>query len=155
MQQRIVVLLLLCAILCLCDRVIVPPVQLQSAPYAEWAHHHWVWLDAKRQNQSILLDMVQQYLHYNIPVGALNVDSMWSTGINNFIWDTYLKNEYSNLFSKKFPNATDMIATLHAKNIKVICWATGMINPGTTNHIFTPILQILPILNTPSNTSTC
>jgi alpha-glucosidase (family GH31 glycosyl hydrolase) len=50
------------------------------------------------------------------------VDSTWSTGLNNFVWDV-----------KKFPNAKQMIDTLHAKEIKVICWATGMINPDSPN----------------------
>lgn len=22
---------------------VVPPIPTQAAPYAEWAHHHWVW----------------------------------------------------------------------------------------------------------------
>ena len=25
------------------DDYIIPPIELQKAPYAEWAHHHWVW----------------------------------------------------------------------------------------------------------------
>ena len=37
--------------------------------------------------------MVKGYLDRNIKVGALNIDSSWSTGYNNFIWD-----------KKKFPS---------------------------------------------------
>ena len=53
-------------------------------PYPSWAHSHWVWLSAKTQNQSLLLDIVKQYKSYGIPVGALNVDSGWTTAYNNF-----------------------------------------------------------------------
>ena len=42
--------------------------------------------------------MVQGYLDRDIPVGALNVDSSWSTGYNNFIWD-----------NTKFPNPKEMV----------------------------------------------
>lgn len=29
--------------------------------YAEWAHHHVVWINGKQQNQSLLMDMIQNY----------------------------------------------------------------------------------------------
>lgn len=29
----------------------VPPANLPETPYAEWAHHHWVWLNHGDQNQ--------------------------------------------------------------------------------------------------------
>lgn len=46
-----------------------------------------------------------------LKVGAVNVDSLWSTGVNNFVWD-----------EKKFPNASAMIEYFHSINIRVICW---------------------------------
>jgi len=42
--------------------------------------------------------MVSTYLALDIPLGAVDIDSAWSTGINNFIWDTV-----------KFPNISDFI----------------------------------------------
>jgi alpha-glucosidase (family GH31 glycosyl hydrolase) len=39
--------------------------------------------------------MYTNYTYYGIPVGAINIDSAWSTGFNNFIWNT-----------EKFPNAS-------------------------------------------------
>jgi alpha-glucosidase (family GH31 glycosyl hydrolase) len=54
--------------------------------------------------------MVNGYLENNIPLGAIDIDSGWSTGYNNFIWDT-----------KKFPNITEMVSHLHSLNISVIC----------------------------------
>ena len=41
-------------------------------------------------------------LFLNIQVGAVNVDSGWSTGYNNFVFDT-----------KKFPNATEMVSMFY------------------------------------------
>jgi alpha-glucosidase (family GH31 glycosyl hydrolase) len=56
-------------------------------PYPVWAHSHWVWLNGKMQNQTNLLEMVAKYQEYNITVGALNIDSAWTTGYNNFKWN--------------------------------------------------------------------
>ena len=67
-------------------------------PYPAWAHSHWVWLSGKTQNQTNLLEMVKTYQAYNITVGALNIDSAWTTGFNNFKWN------YT-----KFPTPKDMI----------------------------------------------
>jgi len=36
-------LLAMMATVVLCEDYVVPPIPLQKAPYAEWAHHHWVW----------------------------------------------------------------------------------------------------------------
>ena len=44
-----------------------------------------------------------------IPVGAINIDSMWSQCLNNFVVD-----------KKKFPNLPKLIQDMHAQNIRVI-----------------------------------
>ena len=31
--------------------------------------------------------MVKTYLKNDIPVGGINIDSRWSTAVNNFKWD--------------------------------------------------------------------
>ena len=56
-------------------------------------------------------------------VGAVDIDSSWSTGFNNFIFDT-----------KKYPNAAEMINFFHSKNIRVIIWATSFINTDSSNY---------------------
>ena len=53
----------------------------------------------------------------------MDVDSTWSTGVNNFIFDT-----------NKFPNASAMVAAFHEKNIRVILWATSMIDTDSSNY---------------------
>lgn len=37
------------------------PPCLEQAPYAEWAHHHWVWI-SHAGNQTENLDMISDYL---------------------------------------------------------------------------------------------
>jgi alpha-glucosidase (family GH31 glycosyl hydrolase) len=54
-------------------------------------------------------------------VGAVNIDSSWSTGFNNFVWNS------------KYPNATAMIEQFHSWNVRVIAWVTSMIDRDSPN----------------------
>jgi alpha-D-xyloside xylohydrolase/trinucleotide repeat-containing gene 6 protein len=59
-----------------------------AAPYASWAHSHFVWLDSAQSNQVNVSNLVEGYQKHNITVGAIDIDSAWSTGFNNFVTDT-------------------------------------------------------------------
>lgn len=59
-----------------------------AAPYAPWAHSHWVWLSNDRTSQSQILEFVSEFKAHNITVGAVDVDSGWAVGFNNFVFDT-------------------------------------------------------------------
>ena len=61
--------------------------------------------------------MVENYLKYEIPVGGFNIDSGWATCYNNFNWNT-----------KLFPDPKKLIDYFHQRNIKVMLWATSLIN---------------------------
>jgi hypothetical protein len=102
---------------------VVPPARLRSAPYPEWAHYHWVWLSNDRASQASMTQYAQEYLDHGIKVGAVDIDSGWSTGFNNFIFD-----------AEKYPNATAMVDFFHSKDIKIILWATSMIDTDSTNY---------------------
>ena len=68
---------------------VVPPVNLPSAPYDIWAHYHWVWLaNGSGRSKSDILKLVSDYLSYDIPVGAVNIDSAWPSKYQNFIWNS-------------------------------------------------------------------
>jgi alpha-glucosidase (family GH31 glycosyl hydrolase) len=103
----------------------IPPVRLSSAPYDIWAHYHWVWLANPQENQEAILKLVSDYQSYNIPVGAVNIDSSWPSTYQNFLWNL-----------EKFPNASVMVDQLHSQNIKVICWITSTINEDSTNFAY-------------------
>jgi alpha-glucosidase (family GH31 glycosyl hydrolase) len=64
-----------------------------------------------RADQTKDLQLVNDYLDRDIPVGGLEIDSLWSTGVNNFLWDT-----------TKYPDAKGMINTLHQQGVRVILW---------------------------------
>ncbi|EDQ92110.1 uncharacterized protein MONBRDRAFT_22946 [Monosiga brevicollis MX1] len=103
---------------------IVPAARhLRAAPYADWAHHHWVWLDHGGNGQADCLELAHDYISHNITIGAMDIDSTWEQGFNNFIPDT-----------NKFPNMTDMIEQLHALDLRVIFWITSMVDTDSPNY---------------------
>ena len=90
---------------------IVPAAILPPTNYQIWAHYHWVWNHASEDNQENVYALLDGYKTNNIPVGAVNLDSAWSTQFNNFEVDT-----------NKFPDFTVMINEIHKRNMKVILW---------------------------------
>jgi alpha-glucosidase (family GH31 glycosyl hydrolase) len=107
----------------LAGEYIVEPVRLNEAPYAQWAHYHWVWLSKPSETQESLVDLVNDYLARSIPVGAVNVDSGWPERYQNFKWN-----------AKNFPNPAEMVEYFHSIDVKVITWITSMVNNDSTNY---------------------
>ncbi len=102
----------------------VPPSAASEGLYPEWAHSHFVWLSSGH-NQSDCVQLVQDYLARNISVGGTNIDSRWATGINTFSWD-----------KTRFPDAGGMVRQLHGLGVRVIAWATSVIDTDSPNFAF-------------------
>jgi hypothetical protein len=66
-------MIILIAILVIVKTVFIEP------SYPAWAHSHWVWINGPNQNQTNLLEMIGKYQENGIEIGALLVDSAWST----------------------------------------------------------------------------
>jgi alpha-glucosidase (family GH31 glycosyl hydrolase) len=94
-----------------------------QAPYASWAHSHFVWLVSGESNQANTTALVDGYQQRNITVGAVDLDSGWSTGFNNFVVD-----------QRKFADLGSLISDLHSRGIYTILWATSMIDTDSTNY---------------------
>lgn len=90
--------------------------------YAEWAHHHLVWKSSGHPQQ-VIVEMLKNYSAFNISVGAVNVDSAWSTGFNNFIFNTEL-----------FPDPKGLIDFVHGNGQRIVLWVTSMINTDSSNY---------------------
>ena len=100
-----------------------PRTDIAAAPYAEWAHYNWVWLNNGDQNQSKMVDLVEGYRSRGIAVGAINIDSTWSNGTNDFTVNT-----------DKFPDVAGLIKDMHGLGIRVIMWVTSMINDDASSY---------------------
>ena len=70
-----------------------------------------------------MTNLVNGYAERNISVGAINIDSGWSTGFNNFDIDT-----------KKFPDLGALVKQMHARDVRVIHWVTSMIDNDSSNY---------------------
>ena len=86
-----------------------------TLPFPAWSFEHWVWEDESTQGSAEAL--VNGYLERDIPVGAIIIDSPWSTGYSTFEFDTGL-----------FPDAQAMIDGFHADGVKVMLWTVSGIN---------------------------
>ena len=87
----------------------------------KWALEHIVWEDSVN-NQVYSEKLVNLYLEHKMPVGAIIIDSPWSTAYNDFNWN-----------AARYPNSTRMIQNLNKRNVKVILWLTGCINSTATD----------------------
>jgi len=107
--------------LSVCCLSIAAFAQVQKFPpiTPRWAFEHIVWEDSAN-NQASSQQLVYEYLTHQMPVGAIIIDSPWSTSYNDFNWDT-----------KRYPNATEMIGNFKKENVKVFLWLTGCINSSS------------------------
>ena len=87
-----------------------------AAPYAPWAHSHWVW-PGGGDTQADTLAFVKSFNDRNLSVGAVDIDSGWATCYNNFDIDKTF-----------FPDMAGFVEAEHAEGVRVILWMTSMIN---------------------------
>lgn len=81
-----------------------------------WAFRHIVWEDSINTSEGARA-IVQGYLDHDIPVGAVIIDSPWSTAYNDFNWDP-----------GRYPDHDQMISWFKDHGIKVYLWLTGAVN---------------------------
>ncbi len=86
-----------------------------------WAFQPWVWEDSINTREGAL-KLIRLYKEHDIPVGAIIIDSPWSTAYNNFKWDTV-----------RYPDPRGMIEEMHREGVRVVMWLTGFINSMSTD----------------------
>lgn len=92
-------------------------VSAQNPPITPaWAFEHVAWEDSINTTDGAKA-LVDGYLQRGIPVGAVIIDSPWSTAYNDFNWDM-----------QRYPDAKEMIGYFKNKDVKVILWLTGAVN---------------------------
>ena len=95
-----------------------------AAPYATWAHSHFVWLssDGAGCTPAANFALLDAYAAHNITVGAIDIDSGWATGYNTFVPRAEL-----------YPDFPGFVSQLHARGTRVILWMTSMIDTDSPN----------------------
>ncbi len=80
-----------------------------------WAFTPWISKDISDAKDTYAF--VDGFKKRDIPVGAVVIDSPWMTNYNTFIPNP-----------KRYPKFKEMVDDLHKKQVKVVCWATQMVN---------------------------
>lgn len=92
-------------------------IKAQNPPITPaWAFEHIAWEDSINTTEGAKA-LVEGYLQREIPVGAVIIDSPWSTTYNDFNWDT-----------QRYSDPKEMIHYFKSKDVKVLLWLTGAVN---------------------------
>jgi alpha-glucosidase (family GH31 glycosyl hydrolase) len=92
------------------DDVTAPPLDTPR-----WAFRPWISKDISTGDDTRAF--VEGFQTRGIPVGVVVLDSPWSTHYNTFIVN-----------ESRYPNFPDLLADLHAQDIRVVLWTTQMVN---------------------------
>ncbi len=96
--------------------------QAQNPPITPaWAFGHIVWEDNINTTEGAE-KVVSGYLERGIPVDGVIIDSPWSTGYCDFVWD-----------SARYSNPEKMIRWFADRGVKVILWTTGNVNETSSD----------------------
>jgi alpha-glucosidase (family GH31 glycosyl hydrolase) len=92
----------------------------------------WIWEDDVNTAKAAS-DLINSYRQHNLPVGAILLDSPWSTAYNNFVFD-----------EARYPNPRGLIAAWRKQGVRTVLWMTHMINtqkdkadaPGSAEDLY-------------------
>ncbi len=111
MKYRLMFLLLFSSV------IVAKGQELNQPPLVPfWAFRHWVWEDLEHTQDTVKY-MIDGYINRGIRVGAVILDSPWSTSYNDFEFDTAL-----------YPKPKKLIDYVHSRGAKVLAFYTGAIN---------------------------
>lgn len=92
------------------DDVAAPPIVTPR-----WAFHPWISKDIS--DAADTRAFVQGFADRDIPVGTVVLDSPWETYYNTFVPNP-----------ARYPGFADLVAELHARDVRVVLWITQMVN---------------------------
>ncbi len=81
-----------------------------------WSMEPWIWEDDINTSKAAW-DLLNGYRQHDLPVGAILLDSPWSTAYNNFIFD-----------EARYPDPRGMIAAWRKQGVRTVLWMTHIIN---------------------------
>lgn len=81
-----------------------------------WSLRPWFW-EGDQFTSAAVWDLVDGCNSHDLPIGAILFDAPWATAYNSFRFD-----------EKRYPNAKEMIAQLHRRDVRVVLWMTNFVN---------------------------
>ena len=103
----------------------------QNPPISpRWVFEPWVWED-QHNTKTYTLNLINGYQDYDIPVGAIIIDSPWEAQIDGTYNETSNNGYNTFIFDQnRYDQSGQFIQGLRDKNIHVILWITGVIDKG-------------------------
>ena len=103
-----------------CPLDLGPPQTISTPPIhtPRWAFSPWISKDISDGKDTY--DFVAGFETRDIPVGVVVIDSPWETNYNTFIPNP-----------ARYPKFDQLVKDLHAKGIRVVLWATQMVNQAS------------------------
>lgn len=110
-----------------------PPTDTSAPAIAPpWSLEPWFWEDDVNTADAVW-DLINGCKKYNLPLGAVMIDSPWATAYNNFVFD-----------EKRYPNPKGLIADWHKMGIRTVLWMANIVNrkedkadaPGSDEDLF-------------------
>ena len=80
-----------------------------------WAFEPWISKDISDRDDTFAF--VDGFRERDIPVGVVVLDSPWETNYNTFV-----------PHPERYPDFGDMVAQLHAMDVRIVLWTTQMVN---------------------------
>ncbi|MCL2513684.1 MAG: hypothetical protein FWF08_07265, partial [Oscillospiraceae bacterium] len=99
----------------------VPEPTLETPDWPIWVHNHWIWEHDGDQGSTV--QFAEDFRAHGIPVGVIHIEPPWATGHNTFVPRT-----------DRYPDLQTLINDLHGMDLKVLMWATCMINDDSPNY---------------------
>ena len=75
-----------------------------------------MWEDDANTAEAVW-DLIRGCEEHDLPLGAVMLDSPWSTAYNNFVFD-----------EKRYPKPRELIEAWHKKGIRTVLWMTCLVN---------------------------
>jgi alpha-glucosidase (family GH31 glycosyl hydrolase) len=87
----------------------------------EWAYGHWKSRDVYEHERDVLEDL-DGYLEYRLPLDAIVIDSPWETQYNTWRFNPH-----------QFPHPRRMIERLRSHGVRTVVWVTPWVNLDSTD----------------------
>ena len=81
-----------------------------------WSMEPWFWEDDVNTFAAVQ-DLIDGCKLHDLPLGAVMIDSPWTTAYNNFVFD-----------ENRYPNPRAMIAAWHKVGIRTVLWMANIVN---------------------------
>jgi len=105
-----------CSAILLCGWAATAGDTSSPAVTPPWSMEPWIWEDDVNTSKAAW-GLLNSYRKHDLPVGAILLDSPWSTAYNNFVFD-----------EERYPDPKGMIGAWRKMGVRTVLWMTHVMN---------------------------